>query len=1154
MRPFLLALGCYLGLTLTGGVRAAEAPAVVVAAEAGAEHAAALIEAALSTSTSRLQVLERVALSSLLAERELTAAAITAKVPAAALVVVVESIRVEKQDLLVARLVTAQTSAVLGIEVTTSATAKTLEPWSQRVAEMVNARAGLAARPISGLIPVSLINFRRAFEAGALNQLTAEPHACRLLASRLQALPGCLVLDRASLSTLQLEKELSPISEAWWRTGWMIDGTYQPKGGHFEASLTLRRQQGSAQMVTVVAEKPGLAALAEAVATTLAGKLAMPPGEPVNPEVEAYAYGREAEWLWDIGLRAPAVTAARAARELGSRHRAAVSVPAMSAWFDAWPNMLRATYDKDNPARIVLVWRDFVGGEREILPEFITTAESTFAIHPEQGRDLRPTPAQMTAVSRALEELVNDLARRPAPTADGWSRDMQRSLWRMTVALGAHLLDIDYAHPAGDAAQQSAAHALRQSMRDAISKLATERPWYLSHLPPVKPLLAETLDESIAALEGWPWVKFESQDARMSSSVRKQIRFDTNHWANSHTHWSTDIDFPPLAAEIWRPALYDWQRRDRDRAAVAQSALFKRLISDPDPLRHADGAILHLIWNHNPQELERALSAFLTHLTTATIPASELVGLVAGLLNLEVTGPMTEPALEAGRTQLLDQWVALVTRMCNLGEGVGLIEGQNIARFWAKRPDREKWAAPLFSVMLRTAQQRGDKRLSDPAALAQALHHELGVAKVPAPGAVAVANKVVPLTRWWPARAATRDTQVRLEAADLDGDAVYVLPAWFRNQSIELIKLEAATMKELQRWKLPLRAGKDVWPWDTHLSLRVVTGVAHIGIGARMLSLNLTTGKVDANYASEELTKLHSVWNDGRWYGWTSERAQLGGQLIAEVDAAAGKHRMLADTLRNPPLHALDGSSGGAWTRAWPLVPIGPGKLLASVWKGGWFLFDLKTGQPSPWLTSGSGAITDLDSNGLYNSRMKPSGSWTTLVGMARTGDWTYQWNVLAFDPASGRRWTLLWGGTRPLQAITPAVEDAPKFDQPPDPGYRQGGGSVGHAVFDGRHLALLSRYCDRSLKLRLHLWQTGERSARTVLLDTPVSSPLWDEEGVRRFHGGLELVGGQPRVTEGKVQVRDLWGGPAGIVFRCGGYNSPSESLTFLRWQELGL
>lgn len=1086
------------------------------------KNEADLISAALSTQVPEVAQLERASLESIVEERELDAAALKARLHGAAAILLLEDVTAGPAAWKVARLVDTRTSAVLGLEAVPADDESANTDWPNRVAAMVHRQLGKLTLDRARLQPLSIINFRPAFQAGQIANLTTQSHLGRLLADRLAAQPQLVVLDRTSLLQLRFEKELHPVNTAWWNTGWTVDGTFKTEASGMSAHLRLQKGQST----PVELEVPAAASapdLIEKAATAIAEQLQLPVPAMTDAGEEAQAYALEADWLWRIGLREEAVPPAWAAIELGSRDRKALAIPVLTSWFRAWPNLYSARLGREEIPGVEVSYRNLEGvPQQEAALIFPDTSSSNF-VHPDAD-DLRPSTAQLNALADGIDGQIN-LDRYFKVTRSRDSRTTTvHHLWLGTAALAACTLDLEYAYAPGDEAHELALRRVRDRLRRALTLLKTDHPDLLVRVPPLAAIIAESMTESAAAWEAGGAGVME---------LAKWVGRSTHH-----EHWHR---FKDLAEWVQRPLVYDWTRRDRAAAASLEAGMLDRWIASEGDAA-AKGLLFRMLRNQDDTAMQAAAVKLARHLALPSVSpwvrgqAANAVG------NLSVSRQWM--TTERFNEDLAHAWIDICRAAANSGAPDMIYLLSQGGQMWKGRPDRNRWAQPMFEIAKATVAGI-NSAFDEDHELARLVSYSLDLSGIKAE----VQGKVVTLKHLWPETEKQMERpQARFYAADLDATHAYVIPVWHGDdvpQEIRLYSLRLPDLKLDKTWLLPWKTNTQT----TNLSLRVRDGIAHIGIGAMVMSLDLKSGTAVEQYASPELTRMRSQWFEGKWYGFTYQRAKTGGLVLAEVDAAAKQHRMLADTVRNPPLHRYDKDL--QWGHAWPLVPIGPNRLLAYFEKSS-AVFNLQTGLPEEWLAPGSSDIGSKGS-GFGYQQLAQADSVFVVAGMTLNQTARrHRWKAVAFDSRSGAHQVLLWEGTRPFLPLSKPVAQQPIFDQPPDPDYRTAGQICGPIGYDGQHLVAFSRFCDLELRARLHVWQRGDRRCLTYHLDLPPCRVL-NLPGVENDHPGLKLIGDPPvGGTFGKFSCNNVWCSQTGILLCAMGRGSYLEGLFFIPWSEL--
>lgn len=199
-------------------------------------------------------------------------------------------------------------------------------------------------------IAVSLLGLRAQVPDTALVELETNLNA--LLAHRLAAQPGVVVLERWRMDDLAFEHNLAKAAANEYATGErLVSGSLKQTGGTIGVRLLVRRGEGdpgvASDMEAPVSQLPELV-------ERLAGKIA---GVTVGgvaswkPQAEARTYGELGEWLLKHGLWRQSAQAFESAVALGGRSLPTLIARAHAYSLCAYPDDLRASSSTDGGYR-----------------------------------------------------------------------------------------------------------------------------------------------------------------------------------------------------------------------------------------------------------------------------------------------------------------------------------------------------------------------------------------------------------------------------------------------------------------------------------------------------------------------------------------------------------------------------------------------------------------------------------------------------------------------------------------------------------------------------------------------------------------------------------------------------------------------------------
>ncbi|WP_050025804.1 hypothetical protein [Verrucomicrobium sp. BvORR034] len=220
---------------------------------------------------------------------------------------------------------------------------------------------------------VSLLGLRAQVPDATLVELETNLNA--LLAHRLSAYPGLVVLERWRMDDLVFENNLAKAAAEDFATGGRLaSGSLKQVGDVIDVRLVVKRAESGPGVVT---DLEGAVSQLPELVERLAGKIA---GVPVNgvvpwkPQEEARTFGELGEWLMKHGLWRQSAQAFESAVALGDRRLPTLIARAHAYSLCAYPDDLRSGYSTDGGYRQGLLTPESMGYRLESATKAVHAA------------------------------------------------------------------------------------------------------------------------------------------------------------------------------------------------------------------------------------------------------------------------------------------------------------------------------------------------------------------------------------------------------------------------------------------------------------------------------------------------------------------------------------------------------------------------------------------------------------------------------------------------------------------------------------------------------------------------------------------------------------------------------------------------------------
>lgn len=794
--------------------------------------------------------------------------------------------------------------------------ARRLAPWLRKSPSAVQRR-------------FSLIGLRCEVDSEANRQM--ERGANLALAAALQASPDALVLERWKLNDLLFEKELAGRGdEPFWSAAQLIDGSLSEKDGRLHARMRMRSggKETLAEADGPAGDLPGLAAklAAQALNTDTS---ANPPRE-----AEATAFVNEAAWLLKHGLKKEAAQAAETAIALGDQKQTTETLRIRAYAEAAYPENLDpnlrqeadSAYEKsDLPS--------------EKVPESVALATTVASLSEAYARKY----AAMPRGRNVIYEHPTVFSVRTLPFV-------------FSVLRSAHKHGYHLSHP-------EAVKTLRSELQRLLAAvealpLADKREWLdargtvLRHLIVFAPYWNDTPEETLQFLEKVLSLDFDKECHEGALLARRNlspIGFSPPAIPMGLTKerkWTS----PPLPCA---PRLINWRDpQDRRLDAMWRDYVQKKLAS-PDALIQADG--LAFLWSSQPTYDERkALTP--RYVDFLEKYSGELYGLRGQVMWQQIREGITQECQWIGKNENRLRTLAVFEKLLNgsqplapgvVGSMTLCVPAEAVKRVKVEEGQRLLTALATYTDTLGPAATEKDLReIRSTRNAVLRLFPQLA----PQPPADAL-----PVTRAWIVSERTPQEFRGKGRFDADSGVWHDGRLWF---------LDAADRKI---WRVdPTTLATEVFAPDN----RPAESQAHAPI-TRGSNLNrlykrpvLASGKLylpeqediwvyhiaKNSWAALSLPKArYMLWSVGnRIFASFGERGEGGrvssgdGSGLYEIDPARDTARLIFNSRRRPPEHALDGIADRG---AFCLLPSAAGGVVAGLLKPFGF-YNIESGKP----------------------------------------------------------------------------------------------------------------------------------------------------------------------------------------------------------------